>query len=324
MLARAPKAFGGRRKSGYEMPEFRTAATLVTPTRKSAEASAQALAGYERADVLLVTVITPTYNQARYVAQCVESVLGQTHRNIEYLIYDACSTDDTDKVLAHYLGDPRIIYHRERDGGQSDAINKGLEAAGGDIVCWLNSDDFFFDRDVLAKVCAAFAANPKIDVVTGDGYSAAPDGTLADPIVVADASRISHRATRIADNFLQPATFWRRNEVRLDKSLHFVLDWRFFLDLYRTGRSFLYLPEFLAVYRLHDAGKTTQDNAARKREVCEMLGLAGAGPVPRGWAWLIYQLYALSEMLRLPAIKRLARGINIAMWYASMGRIFSC
>jgi len=160
--------------------------------------------------------------------------------------------------------------------------------------------------------------------VTGDGYAAAADGTLTDPIVVGNASRISHRATRIADSILQPATFWRRNEVRLDKGLQFVLDWQFFLNLYRTGRSFFYLQEFLAVYRLHDGGKTVQDSAARKREVCEMLGFSGAGLVPRGWAWLIYRLYALSETLRLPAIKKFARGVNIAMWYASMGRVFSC
>jgi glycosyltransferase involved in cell wall biosynthesis len=318
------KAFWRRRKSGYEVPEIRMATPLVTVTGKSAEVSVQTPAERARCDDLLVTVITPTRNQACYIAQCVESVLGQTHRNIQYLIYDACSTDDTDKVLARYIGDPRIVYRREPDGGQSDAINKGLEAARGDIVCWLNSDDFFFDCHVLAKVCGVFAANAKIDVVTGDGYLADADGTLAEPIVVADASRISHAATRIADNFLQPATFWRRNEVRLDNRMHFVLDWRFFLDLYRTGRSFHYLPEYLAVYRLHDAGKTTQDSAARKREVCEMLGFAGAGPVPRAWAWLIYRLYALSEVLQLPAIKWLARSANIAMWYASMGRIFSC
>ncbi len=276
-----------------------------------------------RSESLCVTVITPTYNQAQYIAQCIESVLEQTHRNIEYLIYDACSTDGTDQVIAPYLRDTRIIYRREPDCGQANAINKGLDAAKGDIVCWLNSDDYFFDRDALAKVCAFFASREGVDVVTGDGYSAAADGTLIEPIAVSDASRISHRATSIADNFLQPATFWRRNELRLDESLHFVLDWKLFLSMHRTGRCFFYLPEFLAVYRLHDAGKTTQDSAARKREVCEILRFSGAGAMQRGWAWLIYRLYAMSEALRFPPIKMFARFVNIAMWYLSMGQIVS-
>jgi len=299
---------------------FQQRATDLTSPDGSASLSANA----RPVEALRVTVITPTYNQAPYIAQCIESVLQQTHRNIEYLIYDACSTDGTDRVIAPYLGDPRITYRREPDSGQANAINKGLDAAKGGIVCWLNSDDFFFDRETLAKVCGVFAACENIDVVTGDGYSASADGTLVAPIVVSNAARISHRATSIADNFLQPATFWRRNELRLDESLHFVLDWKLFLCMHRIGRSFFYLPQFLAVYRLHGAGKTTQDSAARKREVCEVLRFSGAGGVQQGWAWVIYRLYALSEALRFPPIKMFARSVNIVMWYVSFGRIVSC
>jgi len=276
-----------------------------------------------RPEQLLVTVITPTYNQAQYIAQCIESVLQQSHTNIEYLIFDACSSDGTDEIVAAYLDDPRVVYRREPDTGQANAINKGLEAATGDIVCWLNSDDFFFDRETLTKVCEVFASNPSVDAVTGDGYHAAADGTLVAPIVVSDASRISHRTTLITDNFLQPATFWRRNDLRLDESLHFVLDWKLFLSMYRTGRSFHYLPEFLAVYRLHGVGKTTQDSAARKREILEVLRFGGAGTIQQGWAWLIYRLYAWSEARRMPAIKMFARYANIAMSHLSMGRIVS-
>jgi len=300
-------------------------ALVAGPVRSgSADRPVSSPAGSERADALLVSIITPTYNQAQFIGQCIESVLGQTHQRIEHIIYDACSTDGTETVLQSYVADPRITYRREADLGQANAINKGLAAAKGDIVCWLNSDDYFFDRDVLKKVCAVFAANGKTDVVAGDGYSANPDGTLIDPIVIADAARISHKATCIADNFLQPSTFWRKNELRLDERLYYVLDWKFFLDLYLTGRSFQYLPEYLAVYRLHDSGKTIQDSAARKREVCEMLEFAGAGTMIRAWALMIYRLYGFSEALRLPIIKKLARSINIAMWYATKGRIFSC
>lgn len=284
----------------------------------------QLLANVQNSEALRVTVITPTYNQAPFIAQCILSVLNQTHRNIEYLIYDACSTDGTDRIIESYLDDPRIIYRREPDFGQANAINKGLDIASGHVVCWLNSDDFFFDHETLAKVCRIFTDQEKVDAVTGDGYFAAADGSLTAPILVSDASRIGHRALSVADNFLQPATFWRRNEIRLDEDLHFVLDWKFFLAMYKTGRSFFYLREFLAVYRLHSVAKTAQDNAARKREVCEILRFSGAGAIVRGWAWLIYRLYAASESLRFPPIKMLARYANIAMFHLSRGRIFSC
>jgi len=293
-------------------------------TLNSCRGSVQPLVDKQRSENLRVTIITPTYNQAQYIAQCIESVLQQTHRNIEYLIYDACSTDGTEQVIAPYLEDARITYRREPDNGQANAVNKGFDAATGDIVCWLNSDDFFFDSESLAKVCDIFAAHEKIDVVAGDGYAASADGVLVEQIVISDAARISYKATTITDNFLQPATFWRRNEIRLDEKLHFVLDWKFFLSLYQAGSSFYYLPEFLAVYRLHGASKTTQDSAARKNEVCEILRFSGASGAQRSWAWLIYRLYALSETLHIPAIKKIARFANIAMWRLSIGRIVSC
>ena len=278
----------------------------------------------KEAEALLVTVITPTYNQAPYISACIESVLAQSHHNIEYLIYDACSSDGTGEIVARYLGDSRIVYCREPDTGQSNAINKGLDAAKGDIVCWLNSDDFFFDHDTLAKVCRAFTANAEIDIVTGDGYSAEENGALISPITVSDAAVISLRGVSLADYLLQPATFWRRNELRIDENLYFTMDWKFFLSMLRTGRSIFYVREYLAVYRLHKSAKTAHDSAKRKREVCEVLAFAGAGRAQTFWARMIYVLYWISEALHILALKKVARFINIAMYHLSIGRIFSC
>jgi glycosyltransferase involved in cell wall biosynthesis len=274
-------------------------------------------------DSLRVTVITPTYNQALYIAACIESVLRQTHRNIEYLIYDALSNDGTEAIVARYLPDPRIRYVRAHDRGQSNAINKGFDAATGDIVCWLNSDDFFYDDTVLERVCAFFAQNPGVDAITGDGYLAAVDGRLAAPLM-ADHKNINARGMAIADYFMQPATFWRRNVLRLDESLSFTFDWKYFVALYRAGKNITYLPGFFAVYRPHEASKTTQDSARRRWEVCHVVEFAGAGLAQQLWCRLVYRLYALSEALRFPLLKRATRLANAAMRRLSFGRVFSC
>jgi glycosyltransferase involved in cell wall biosynthesis len=275
------------------------------------------------ADALQVTVITPTYNQAQYIAACIESVLGQTHHNVQYLIYDALSNDGSEAIVARYLSDPRIRYIRAGDKGQSDAINKGLQAATGDIVCWLNSDDFFFDDTVLDRVCSFFAQTPGVDVITGDGYLADANGTLAAPLM-AKRDRINARDMVIADYFMQPSTFWRRNDHRVDECLSFTFDWKFFVAMYRAGKSVAYLPGYFSVYRPHQASKTTQDSARRRWEVCHVVEFAGAGLAQRGWCRIVYGLYALSETLHLPLLKNATRTANKVMRRLSFGRVFSC
>ena len=274
-------------------------------------------------DDILVTVITPTYNQAKYIAACMESVLNQSHRNIEYLIFDACSNDGTEAIVRKYLGDTRIRYVRERDNGQASAINKGFAQSRGEVVCWLNSDDFFYDDQVLDKVCRIFASRPDVDVVTGDGYLAAEDGTLESPLVAADPATLSAKGMATSYYIMQPATFWRRSDLRLDESFVFAFDWKFFAEMFRECRPVHYLHDYLAVYRPHEASKTTQDNARRKYEGCQVLKFAGASRLQLAWAWFIYAMYNASEKFHLPPLKSGAHFMNRVMRVLSGGRVFS-
>ena len=270
---------------------------------------------------LKVTVIMPTYGQAQFIADAIRSVLDQTHRNLELLIYDACSPDGTDSVVGEFADDSRLIYRREPDHGQADAINKGMVASQGDIVCWLNSDDLFFDCEVLARVTNVFAQRQGIDIVTGNGQYVAEDGRPGRPIVVARPALLTESAMRLVDHMLQPATFWRRSDLRLDASYHYAFDWKYFVELRQRGANLLYLPEYLAKYRLHASGKTVQDSAARRRELVRVLEFGGAPWPFRLWAKGIWFAYAMSERTRIAFLKTPARWINSVAYFVSRRRV---
>src|SRR5262245_55147361 len=108
-----------------------------------------------------MTVVTPSYNQAAYIRRTIESVLSQNVPGLEYLIFDAGSTDGTREILAEYQSRASIVI--EPDKGQADAVNKGLRSARGDVIGWLNSDDLYYDRTCL-RVLEEFAAHPQTDV----------------------------------------------------------------------------------------------------------------------------------------------------------------
>src|SRR5712664_4752807 len=114
---------------------------------------------------LLVSVVTPTYNQAAFLRDTVESVLSQDYPAIEYQIIDDGSTDETPRILEEYSGRARIERHQNR--GQTPTINKGWERATGDILTWLNSDDTFLPGAVSAAV-KYFAEHPDVGIVFGD------------------------------------------------------------------------------------------------------------------------------------------------------------
>ena len=97
----------------------------------------------------LVSVVTPSYDQAEFIRETIESVRTQTYDNVEHVVVDGESTDGTTEILDEY---DHLQYVSEPDDGQSDAINKGFEMADGDVVAWLNSDDVFFDTEVIERV----------------------------------------------------------------------------------------------------------------------------------------------------------------------------
>ena len=241
-----------------------------------------------------ITVITPSYNQAQFISQTIDSVLSQQYLNLQYLIIDGASTDQTADVVAPYLG--QLTYLSDPDRGQTDAINKGLRKATGDIVCWLNSDDYFLP-DTLQTVGTFFAENSTKVWLTGDSEIVNEAGQ---PIqgAVRQYKRLL-RATSptaflgITNAICQSSTFWRRSVHDqlgyLREDLRYTMDYDWWFRLTQLQAPAVSRQAFSA-FRIHSASKGGSQYVPQFREDYETLCHHVASPVVRGLHSLHNQL----------------------------------
>jgi glycosyltransferase involved in cell wall biosynthesis len=211
-------------------------------------------------DPPLVSILTPSFNQGRFLRDCLDSVARQTYPRIEHVVFDGGSTDGSQEILAE-AGDS-VRWTSEPDRGQADAVNKAFEASRGEIVGWVNSDDGLFAVDTAERVVSGFAAHPDAGVVYGDAALVDESGR----IVRHYRSHWPAGSLPLASPLGQPAVFFRRSviepgEALLRVDLHRFLDYELWLRLRARGVRFVRLPAVVAVDRDHPQRKvrTTDD-----------------------------------------------------------------
>ena len=233
----------------------------------------------EVTDLPLVSIVTPSLNQGRFIEETVRSVLGQDYPRIEYLVVDGGSTDGTLDVLRRVGGNLRWI--SEPDHGQGAAINKGFRLASGEILGWLNSDDTYEARAVSTAV-EHLRQHPDHAMVYGDATHVDEQDAEIGPCAYVgpfDLDRLVHES----DYIVQPAAFFRRSAFEavggLDESLHWGMDYDLWLKL---GRRFPieYLPRKLARYRQTGQNKTALGRFDRFEEIKRIGERHGAGGLP--------------------------------------------
>ena len=237
-----------------------------------------------------ISVVTPSFNQGRFTERTIRSVLAQGYPALEYWVFDGGSTDETVAILQRYTG--QLRWRSEKDRGQADAVNKGFRASSGEIIGWLNSDDVYYPG-TLAAVAERFRAEPKIDVL----YGAANHIDEADHVIEPyptepwNASRLSETC------FLcQPAVFVRRSTLErwgyLDDTLHYCMDYEYWLRLARAGARFFYEQRILAGSRFYPETKTLGARVKMHAEINDMLrGKLGEAPLK----WVLAYSYAVAD-----------------------------
>ena len=227
--------------------------------------------GPKRKNKLEISVITPSYNQAEFLPECLETVWGQQRAPIEHLVYDPGSYDNSREIVSNH---PKSQLIAEPDEGQSDAISRGMSEAKGDIIAWINSDDYYPDSHVFKRVAAAFEADDDVDIVYGRGvYVGKNNEYLRDAYIISNPEQLSWRLHKEV-GILQPATFIRRRLIEkigiLRKDLHFCMDYEFWIRARKSGAKFKYLDKTLACARYYSENKTM---GARDKSLREVIGM---------------------------------------------------
>ncbi len=224
----------------------------------------------------LVSVVTPSFNQARFLELAMLSVLEQDYPRIEYIVIDGGSTDESLSIIKRNAS--RLAYWTsEPDQGQAEAINKGLRRAQGQLVAWLNSDDVYLPGTISDAVQVAHQ-HPQAGMVYADGYMVDSEERLLDPHRYRTLTALDLLSFEV---LLQPTVFMRRSALEaagyLDRSYDLILDHELWLRI-ASGHQLVHVPRFWALERTHKEAKTIQRAAGFVEEAYRLVERAAESP----------------------------------------------
>lgn len=213
----------------------------------------------------MISIVTPSLNQGRFIKDALKSVAKQDYPLVEHLVVDGESTDDTLRVL-ECDGGSRLRWISQSDRGQSDALNKGFAMAQGGLIGWLNADDAYCSPKVLSLVVRAFELRPEADIVYGD-YALMTEQGVVFRVVPALRALSRRRLASYCPG--QPSVFFRAKLVRanlLRTELSYGMDYEYWLRLAAQAQ-FTYIPRVLSVFRVSGGAKSVRDRQAAGEEI---------------------------------------------------------
>jgi glycosyltransferase involved in cell wall biosynthesis len=245
-----------------------------------------------------ISVITPSLNQGRFLRQCLESVLSQGYPNLELLVIDAGSTDESlalirerETAISYWVSEP--------DRGQSDAINKGFARATGELVTWLNADDYYLPGS-LERVAEAHGADPAAPFYFGDGLRVDESGATISNFFPPGTLRFDRQALVMGLNYiLQPSTFINRRFLEqvgyLDVGLRYGMDSDIWMRLSSVGAPRA-IPAVLSATREYATTKTASGSFGRVEELRQISMKHSGLPITPGvLCYFFHTLYRFAH-----------------------------
>ena len=236
-----------------------------------------------------ISIITPSLNQGRFIEETILSVFSQEYENLEYIIVDGLSTDETLSILEKYSD--KVSWISEKDSGQTNAINKGLRLATGEIIGYLNSDDILLPN-ALKSIAQIFLENPTAMWATGKCLIIDEDSkSIRRFITIYKNLHLrmhKFKSLLVVDYISQPATFWKKGVISevgyLDESLDYVMDYEYWLRIYQKYKP-IFINQYLAGFRIHHSSKTTESSQTRKY-IEEEANIIARHPYSKFWLFL--------------------------------------
>jgi glycosyltransferase involved in cell wall biosynthesis len=240
-----------------------------------------------------IAVVTPSYNQGKFIERTIRSVLSQNVGGLEYIVMDGGSTDKTLSVLKRHQD--QLSWLSERDKGPADAINKGFYCSTAPILGWLNSDDIYYPG-CLETILEFLNKNPEVDVVYGDAWHIDENDAILEKYPTEDWDW-----KRLQQNCIisQPAAFFRRRVIERFGPLNTrfrCMDYEYWLRIGKAGARFVHLPKILAATRLHKEAFTVAGRLEVHYEV-NSITRERLGRTPD--CWLMHYAHAVSDAMGL-------------------------